>query len=569
MQGTSKTVVFFFALSHSALISSAQTYQWAKSFGGGKNDWGLSVAVDTRGNVLTTGQFGDTVDFDPGPGVYNLISEGSWDACISKLDPSGNFVWAKRLGAPASACNTRGQSITTDINNNIYIAGWSNCTIDLDPGTGTYFSTPGYYDDAFILKLDSNGSFIWAKQINGPGYDNCYSITMDANGYIYATGRFRDVTDFDPGMSIYNLTSNGFDDIFVLKLDSNGNFIWAGNMGGSNSDYGASIKVDIQGNVYTTGRFIDTADFDPGMSVVNLIDTGGSAAFVSKLNSTGNFEWAKSFGGVGGNVGRGIEVDNAGNVYSTGQFNGNIDFDPGVGIYNLSSSGITSIFISKLNSNGLFVWANKFGGTGDNGATSIALDTMNNVYISGAFTGVADFDPGPSVYNLYGSSTDIFIAVYDSGCGLRWARNFSGPYGEGANSLVLDNVGDIYITGSFWLTVDFDYPNGAYLTSLMYLDAFTGKYSPIVNGIAEDNLSKNKMVISPNPSKEKIQIKSPVFGQNVQLKILNLYGQVVYASNLLQPVFTIERSSLNIASGVYFVEVVSDKTIAVDKIVIE
>ena len=174
-------------------------------------------------------------------------------------------------------------------------------------------------------KLDANGNLLWVKQFGGTGFDSSYSITLDAAGNIYTCGAFAQTADFNPGAGIFNLTAVGVFDVFISKLDLDGNFIWAKQSGGVNSDRGYGITVDINNNVYTTGYFGGTADFDPGTGTFNLTSAGLSDVFVSKLDANGNFLWAKQFGGAATEIGSAIAVDAAGNVYITGQFSGTTD----------------------------------------------------------------------------------------------------------------------------------------------------------------------------------------------------------------------------------------------------
>jgi hypothetical protein len=182
-------------------------------------------------------------------------------------------------------------------------------------------------------------TFQWAKRTGNSGFDYGSSIAVDPSGNVYTTGQFQGFVDFNPDTGVFLLTSAGAEDIFVRKLDASGNLIWAGRMGGTGSDIANSIKVDNSGNVYTTGSFDGTADFDPGAGVFNLTSTGGTKdIFVCKLDASGNFVWAKQMGGLGGyNVGNSIALDASGNVLTTGRFDGTGDFDPGIGTYNLSS----------------------------------------------------------------------------------------------------------------------------------------------------------------------------------------------------------------------------------------
>ncbi|MBT6372369.1 MAG: hypothetical protein HOJ86_06840, partial [Acidimicrobiaceae bacterium] len=128
----------------------------------------------------------------------------------------------------------------------------------------------------------------------GTNADYGYSVAVDSSGNVYTTGYFNGTVDFDPGAGTANLTSNGYKDVFVSKLDSSGNYVWAKNFGGTGNDMGYSVAVDSSGNVYTTGYFTGTVDFDPGAGTTNLVPNGSSDAFVSKLDSSGDLVWAKN-----------------------------------------------------------------------------------------------------------------------------------------------------------------------------------------------------------------------------------------------------------------------------------
>lgn len=463
-----KKLILFSVIFFCILEINAQSCFFAKRFGGATNDDGFDIAVDDSGNVYTTGSFEGTVDFDPGVGTYNLTSSGLSDIFISKLNASGNFVWAKRIGGN-SVYSDEGLSIAVDDSGNVYTTGIFGGTVDFDPGIGTYNLT-GSPTGMFISKLNASGNFVWAKQISGTGAVWGRSIAVDASGNVYTTGDFGGTADFDPGTGYFNLTSNGLQDIFVSKLDSSGNFIFAKQIGGTNYDYGISIAVDGSENVYTTGNFIGTVDFDPsGAGTYNFTSFSiVEDVFISKLDASGNFVWAKQIGGTGSDLGQSIAVDASGNVYTTGNFGGTADFDPGVGIYNLTNTfGGYDIFISKLSSSGNFVWAKNIGGTADNNsAYSIAVDGSGNVYTTGYFKNLVDFDPGAGTYNL-GSvgGYDIFISQLDPSGNFILAKQIGGTNDDNGCSIDVDGNGNIYITGYFWGTADFN-PNASGIFNL-------------------------------------------------------------------------------------------------------
>ncbi|MBK8874682.1 MAG: SBBP repeat-containing protein [Bacteroidia bacterium] len=378
-------------------LDASGNFVWAKQMGGAEFDFGLSVEVDAAGNLYTTGAFSGTVDFDPGVGVSNLTSFGSSDIFVSKLDPSGNFIWVKQLGG---IDYEQANSIVLDLSGNIFIAGSFEGTADFDPGSGTNNLTPVAAGDIYICKLDASGNFGWVKQIGGNGFDFCGSLDIDASGNLYFAGAFEGAVDFDPGAGNTTLTAAGFSDSFVSKLDASGNFIWARNFSGADYETAFSVAVDISGNVFITGTFDGTSDFDPGSGVNNLTSAGFQDIFVAKLNTSGNFVWAHQLGSVADDYGNSVAVDATGNLYLAGYFQTTVDFNPGAGTNTLTSFGENDIFVAKFDPAGNFVWVNRMGGADFDYAYSIDVDATGNIYTTGGFGDIADFDPGAGVTNL-------------------------------------------------------------------------------------------------------------------------------------------------------------------------
>jgi hypothetical protein len=436
------------------LHAEAGNFVWALSMRGATHDAGNAIAVDAAGNVYTTGNFQETVDFDPGPEMYNLISKGGTDIFISKLDNRGNLVWARSMGGPS---NDYGFGIAVDAAGNVYTTGGFTETADFDPGPGSYDLTDHGNWDIFVSKLDSSGNLVWARSMGGADSDYGIGIAVDSAGNVYSTGYFQGTVDFRPGPLHYNLTSNGSTDVFVSKLNSSGFFVWARSMGGASSDYGNGIAVDASGNVYATGDFLATADFDPGAGTLNLTSHGDRDIFVCKLDINGNLDWAKAMGGAAADRGRAIAVDSSGNACTTGYFQGIVDFRPGSGWYFLHSKGQEDIFISKLDSSGNFVWARSMGGPAGDFGRNVAVDSAGNVYTTGYFLETADFDPGPETLSLASQGLeDIFVNMLDSSGNLAWARSMGGPADDNGFGIAVDSAGNVYTTGTFQQTVDFD-----------------------------------------------------------------------------------------------------------------
>lgn len=559
------------------------SFEWAKSVGGTDFDSGRSIITDSFGNVYITGNFQGTIDFDPGVGVFTLTATSSFsstgDVFISKLNALGDLLWAKQLVGTA---NSNAQSITIDVNSNIFITGHFNGTVDFDPGIGTYnlWADSTSADDTFILKLDILGNFIWAKQMvatygsSGTGT----AIKVDLTGNVYTIGHFSGTMDFDPSAGIFDLTTASFyDNIFISKLDSLGNLIWVKQLMGTAGTFenGTSIALDSIGNLYTIGYFSGTVDFDPDAGSYDLSSVGSqNNMFISKLNASGNFIWVKIMQGPGSpySVGWSIASDAVGNVYSTGQFAGTIDFDPGAGVVNLTSASSGDGFILKLDSIGNFVWVKNIGGAGFAYYVygySLALDLMSNVYITGYFHGTVDFNTGAGTDSLTAVGDDQFISKSDASGNFVWAVNMGGASGfTRGYSIAIDLSDNVFTTGYFYSIADFDPGSGiANLTSAGNTDIFVQKLSQPPTGINEET-NPNTISIYPNPNNGTFSISFSSQIKNAILEVYNCLGTLVFKQENINQENSVELS--NQANGLYFVKVMCEnKIVGTGKIIKE
>lgn len=253
---------------------------WVKQIGSDDQDYATTISIDNSGNLIITGMFSATADFDPGPSVFNVNAQ-FWDVFILKLDNAANFLWAKTITGPSQQLPGRS---SLDLNGNILMPVRFLATTDFDPGPSTYIVNPVYNYDAAICKLDANGNFVWVKQIGGAGPDYVADVTVDYLGNIYATGGFLYSVDFDPGPGIHMLNSNGEIDLFILKYNPAGDFLWATHLGGSNSDGATDIHLDENLNIFITGGFRETVDFDPGPALHSQPAIGYIDAYTLKLS---------------------------------------------------------------------------------------------------------------------------------------------------------------------------------------------------------------------------------------------------------------------------------------------
>ena len=328
-------------------LSSAGGLIWVKTITGFVG--GEDIVVDNNDNVIVTGSFEGTSDFDPGVNVLNESSVGSKDGFVLKLNGSGDYIWHKTLGG-----TNIDLILSVDLNpaNDIFISGTFASTADLEAGVGVTNYTANGASDVFIEKLDQSGNFVWVKTFGGTGNEYPSEIHIDINGNVLGTGWFQGTMDIDPGVNQTLITSAGDYDQYVQKLDGNGTFIFGVGQGSSATDGGEGITTDNNGNIYLTGTFTNTVDFDPGIGTFTLTALGASfTPFVQKLSSAGTFDWAFSYSTVGSGNQTGVRVklnSTSSSLYINGNYSTSTDFDPGAGTNVLTSNGSVDSYIVKF-----------------------------------------------------------------------------------------------------------------------------------------------------------------------------------------------------------------------------
>jgi hypothetical protein len=558
------------------VFAQAPTWIWAKAFGDAsfENDIGTAIAVDASNYVYTTGHFAGTVDFDAGPAVFNLTAVGYNDIFVSKMDASGNFIWAISMGSPNF---DYGQSIAIDLSGSgdILVTGSISDSVDFDPGPGVYNVVSSGFDDIFVARYDSSGNFIWVRSVGAWGSQEGRCIVVDPfGGNIYVSGNFAQTVDFDPGPAIFNLTSSGYDDGYILKLDPSGNLIWAKALNGTNDNYCPSIAIEPgSAHFYITGGFSSTVDFDPNSSVYNASSSGLIDIFISKLDSAGNLVWVKSMGSSDNDFGFSITVNESA-VYVTGMFTNTVDFDPGIGVATLTSAGDNDIYVSKLDTAGNYLWTKRFGGPGFDRGGKVLLDPNGDVYTTGLFAGTVDFDPGSGAFMVTtpGNSADLYILKLNSSGDFVWVKSGGGPNSEAGACIAFDASGSLYLTGYFYSpSVAF---GGTTLTNVqsigvgVYSDFFIAKLdTSFITGNNEVANSLEKFFVYPNPFTHEISITTDM--QNwitSDISIKNILGYEVM-KNITFEQYPVKLKLENLHNGIYFVEINSGEKRIVKTIV--
>lgn len=560
-----KYFTLYFVLVTLSLTSQTPSFVWAKQFGGptNENEHARTMITDNAGNIYIAGSFAGTTDFDPGVGTFNLSTAGGGDIFVCKLAASGSLIWAKRLGGSGE---DEPKALALDASGNLCIAGFFNSIdADFDPDAGTFtLAGTGFYSDSFVCKLDSDGNFVWAKQIAGPNNEYAMDMVTDATGNMYVTGLFLGPTDFDPGASSVNLTADGYD-AFILKLGPAGNFIWVKQIGGVNNEEGECIAVDAAGNIYTTGQFgSPDTDLDPGPGTHTVSALGILDVYITKLDAAGNFVWGKQIGSSGFDESVDLKIDPSGNLCLAGNFENTIDLDPGASVLNFTSAGLDDFFISKLNPSGTLSWARAFGGTGNDHIHSLYTDVSGDMYTSGTFQSTAmDMDPGAATYNLSASTGVAFISKLDGDGNFSWAGSFGGNE-AGGHEIAVDGTGNIYTTGYFNDgPADFDPGTGTIMLTASHDDVFILKLSSSLTDISEYSKTDNGFNILPNPT-------TGIFSviQNAatdQIEVYDTVGKVIYSVSGKESKIIIDLSDN--PDGMYFVKVTSEKGTVTKRII--
>lgn len=376
-------------------FSAQGNFIWGKRVGGTGTDLVTDVDLAANGDLVLTGQFVGTVDFNPNAGTLNLAGGStSSNGFVWRLTANGDLVWAKFWNSSAA-----GNDLDVADDGSIYVAGSFEAT------TGGVASnqlplnlTSLGAKDACFFKLNSNGSLLWAGRVGGqPGGDYARQIHATEDGVLVAgdfwPGGFAAVVDFNPGLGTANRQGVGNLDIYVLKLDVDGNFQWVDIFGSLDYDDAKGLDLDAAGNIWLTGRFRGTMDTDPGAGVSNLVSAGTDEAYLMKLSPAGAFLWSGRMGGTGLDSGTAVQIGPDGAAYVAGLFEVQSDLDPTDGVNGFTAFGSRDGFITKVQNDGTFVWARRFGGANVDAINGITVDAFGAVYATGFFYGTVDMDP--------------------------------------------------------------------------------------------------------------------------------------------------------------------------------
>ncbi len=374
----------------------------------------------------------------------------------SAIAQTPSFQWAKTFsGDYYELCN----DVAVDDSGNVYTTGYFNHSVDFDPGPGTFSMTNYFANNAFVSKLDPNGNFVWAVQLDASSGAEGNKISIDNNGDIIIAGIFHYTVDFDPSSNNFDLTSTGGSEIFIWKLSPQGNLIYAKQFAGGGNQFVQSFELDEYDNMYLAGLMdVDSVDFDPDSGTHFIHGVTAASGFICKLNPQCQLNWVKQLNGTATSLHISNTHVNINNQFVvTGYFNHSVDFDMGSGNYTLTAAGSfgdEDVFIASYDTAGNFNWVKEIGYWYKDMATDITCDYTGNIYTSGTYSSTVDFDPSNGTSSLVGPGN--FTVKFDSLGNFIWVI----PYGGG--QLKMDDIGNLIISGIFQNTRDFDPGTGVY-----------------------------------------------------------------------------------------------------------
>ncbi len=526
--------ILFLLLVLFTTYSFGQNFTWIYHISGTENQLptGNRIATNNIGETNVIGTFINQTII----GADTLTSSGIQATYIAKYNSQGNELWAKKI---TGTIRIHGNALSIDKQNNVYVTGMfeGNATFE----TTTLTSSTGFMQDIYLAKYDSSGALIWVRQYSGSAFGNSLSIKNDTQSNIYLTGTYYGTRIFGND----TLTASGVYDMFLIKINSFGNVMWAKTFGGNTKPNPYDITLDGNLNIYTIGHFGDafngaiTQFIVFGNDTLSTLQSKASDLFFVKFNNQGDVLFAKKMGGDYQNDrGLGIDFDGQNHLYLTGGFEGQALF----GSNSVSASPPTqnnySLFLAKYDLTGNCIWVAKPDTNISWQGMDVHVVDPNNIYVGGGVQ-------------------NISLIKFDSS-GLNTWSKIIGYSLDGGISLSSDTIGSIYMTSSFSDSLK---TNIDTLFTTNLFDNFIGKIdTSFVSGISiYPNIQQNNLLkVYPNPVHEQLYFTSLYIrpNQEVNISIINIFGLTVYEKKMRW----INHESIdikNLPDGFYLLQLVA------------
>ncbi|TWI99893.1 gliding motility-associated-like protein [Mucilaginibacter frigoritolerans] len=463
---------------------------WVNDIGGTGDSKATNIAADNNGNIYVSGYIRGTVTFNlKQGGTQKLTSNGDADIYIAKYDiATGNYIWAISMGGSGIDLTN---SMTVDNLGNVLITGQFQTSVNFNP-KGNFILSSNGADDIFIAKYTQNGDFVWATSMGGSDIDRGHYITTDAQNNVIITASYTGAVDVDPSGAVYNLPNQNSLACFFAKYDVNGNFLWAHPLGNVNTQNLTAVAIDKTTNdVVVTGDFYGNVDFSYSGIAAATFNNNTVSNFVARYTAAGTYEWVNYLPGSGTGIISSIKIDSQSNIVITGIFGGSF-YSSGSAGNPIVSQGPADIIVANYKANGSPNWAKDIGSSNCNAnCRYITLDSNNNIFITGYFSGIINVGAALSngtLSNTTGGQSAFIIGLNSSGSPIA-----SGAFGSTCTSnLGYETVAvgsNVYVAGSFCQTADFDTGNCAvdnYTAVNSTSDSFLASFSVVNNNVVSE-----------------------------------------------------------------------------------
>jgi hypothetical protein len=392
------------------LSASGSTLLWSTFLGGGGDDEGYRLALDSSGNVIVTGVT-QSSNFPTTAAAYDTSWNGGYDVFAAKLSGSGNtLLWSTFLGDGGEDVV---ESLAMDKSGNPVVAGFTDSNgVPTTPGAYNMFSKGGF--DVFVTKLSATGSaLVWSTYLGDSSSDFGYGLALDRSGGVIVAGRTSS-SGFPTTLGAYDTSYNGSGDVFVAKFSASGDtLLWSTFLGGGGDDSGSGLALDRSGNPVVTG-FTSSSGFPATLGAYDTSFNGGIDVFVAKLSGSGStLLWSTFLGGGGDEVGYALVMGSSGNPVVSGYVESS-DFPTTPEGYDTSYNGNGDVFVAKLSGSGsTLLWSSFLGSCSNDDGLAPALDSSGNPVVTG-YAECSDFPTTSGAYDTsFNGFDDVFIAKLD------------------------------------------------------------------------------------------------------------------------------------------------------------
>ncbi|MEP7196158.1 MAG: T9SS type A sorting domain-containing protein [Saprospiraceae bacterium] len=509
---------------------------------------GIDMVINDDGSVIHIGNHIGEIETNLGVGNSRLSSRKDVCLFIQKIDANGNRKWIKNI---QGTNDVQGLKIHKDPIGDLIITGSFAGEIQFDYSNNFNKSSSIGDQDYFILKLDANGNFKWVKTFGSKLRENIFDSNIDDLGNIYIAGIYSDSIDFDPSNKVNLKIPIGiYYNAFVQKLNSKGELIWVHSYDPNVLIW--KLEISENDNIILLGNYNNTSDLDPSPIQKLFTSKGQSDIFITKMNSNGQIDWVKSYGGKGIESGESLKVSNSGEIFITGYFTE----DMSVNNNQLINKGNNDIFIIRVDKAGNLLWSSNIGGASLEQSRGLYLDNSGNYYIYGFAYSSIDLDQGPSemIYS-FSEINENFLVKYDQNNKLVWVYSPNAKSYK-INSIKFDEDESFFITGSYVNVKNCSFNVNQYfpLYNSSIFNSFLIKANMNSVGIANSTSRKNPIEIFPDPVQDMLNVEISDYSDVLKIEIYNLNGNLILSK--VNPFNKDINLNLNsISSGLYILKI--------------